>query len=79
LWFQPTNPIGPYNLYSYFVDHNPPTTVNPNPVFPNINRSAFISPFTYIEGDVIIRERTYIGPFVSIRADEGTPFYIGKK
>lgn len=78
MWFQPTKPVGPYNMYSYFVGINPPTTVNPNPVFPNINRSAFISPFTYIVGDVTIRERTYIGPFVSIRADEGTPFYIGK-
>ncbi|HLO12184.1 MAG TPA: carbonate dehydratase [Pseudoneobacillus sp.] len=78
MWYQPTVPIGPYNMYSYLVSSNPPTTVNPNQIFPKINKTAFLSPFTYIVGDVSIHAYTYIGPFVSIRADEGTPFYIGK-
>jgi carbon dioxide concentrating mechanism protein CcmM len=30
-----------------------------------------------VVGDVTIQKNTYVGPFVSIRADEGTPFYIG--
>jgi carbonic anhydrase len=78
MWYQPTVPIGPYNMYSYLVSSNPPTTVNPNQIFPKINKTVFLSPFTYIVGDVSIHAYTYIGPFVSIRADEGTPFYIGK-
>jgi carbonic anhydrase len=64
-------------MYSYFVGSNPPTTVNPTPIFPKINKTTFLSPFTYIVGDVTIRKNTFVGPFVSIRADEGTPFYIG--
>ncbi|PFN96913.1 carbonate dehydratase [Bacillus sp. AFS076308] len=73
-----TNQSGPYNIYSYFVGYNPPTSINPNPIFPKIKRTAFLSPFTFVVGDVTIRDHTYVGPFVSIRADEGTPFYIDR-
>jgi len=73
-----TNQNGPYNIYSYFIGSNPPTSINPNPSFPKIKRTAFLSPFTFVVGDVSIRDNTYVGPFVSIRADEGTPFYIDK-
>lgn len=57
--------------------HNPPTSVNPYPRFPNIHNQAFLIPFMYVVGDVTIQNNTYIGPFVRIRADEGTPFYNG--
>jgi carbonic anhydrase len=67
----------PLNLYSYYIGYNPPTSVNPYPRFPSIHSSAFLSPFTFVVGDVTIQKNTYVGPFVSIRADEGTPFYIG--
>ncbi|MDM5327152.1 carbonate dehydratase [Neobacillus sp. CF12] len=67
----------PLNLYSYYVGYNPPTSVNPYARFPNIHSQAFLSPFTYVVGDVTIQKNTYVGPFVSIRADEGTPFFIG--
>jgi carbonic anhydrase len=77
LWHDPNNLNGPFNIYSYFVGSNPLTSVNPTPIFPKINKTAFLSPFTYIVGDVTIRNNTYVGPFVSIRADEGTPFFIG--
>ncbi|MDR4948058.1 carbonate dehydratase [Neobacillus cucumis] len=73
-----TNLYGPYNIYSYFIGSNPPTSFNPNPIFPKIKRTAFLSPFTYVVGDVSIQDNTYVGPFVSIRADEGSPFYIGE-
>jgi carbonic anhydrase len=68
---------GPFNLYSYYVGYNPATSVNPYPRFPIIHNQAFLSPFTYVVGDVTIQNNTFVGPFVSIRADEGTPFYIG--
>lgn len=77
MWNYPNNVYGPFNMYSYFVGSNPPTSNNPTPIFPKINKTTFLSPFTYIVGDVTIRNNTFVGPFVSIRADEGTPFYIG--
>lgn len=71
--------ISPLNTYSYFIGANPPTSFNPYSYFPTIDRTAFISPFTFILGDITISTQTFIGPFVSIRADEGTPFYIGSE
>lgn len=77
MWRNPNNLNGPFNIYSYFVGSNPLTSANPTPIFPKVNKTAFLSPFTYIVGDVTIRKNTFVGPFVSIRADEGSPFYIG--
>jgi carbonic anhydrase len=77
MWNNQGNPNGPFNIYSYYIGYNPPTTVNPYPNFPKIHNQAFLSPFTYIVGDVTIQNNPYVAPFVSIRADEGTPFYIG--
>jgi carbonic anhydrase len=77
VWNQSGYQNGPFNLYSYYVGYNPPTSVNPYPRFPSIHSSAFLSPFTFVVGDVTIQKNTYVGPFVSIRADEGTPFHIG--
>jgi carbonic anhydrase len=77
LWNQQGYQNGPFNLYSYYVGYNPPTSVNPYPRFPTIHNQAYLSPYTYVVGDVTIQNNTFVGPFVSIRADEGTPFYIG--
>ncbi|WP_319922081.1 LbetaH domain-containing protein [Neobacillus dielmonensis] len=74
----PMNGYGPYNIYSYFVGTNPPTSWNPSPKSPKIHQHALLSPFTFVVGDVTIRENSFVAPFVSIRADEGTPFYIGR-
>jgi carbonic anhydrase/acetyltransferase-like protein (isoleucine patch superfamily) len=78
MWDPPGNTNGPYNIYSYFVGSNPPTSVNPISKQPKIAQTSFLSPFTFVVGDVTVEENCYIGPFVSIRADEGTPFYIGR-
>jgi carbonic anhydrase len=77
LWNHQGYQNGPYNLYTYYVGYNPPTSVNPYPRFPTIHNQAFLSPFTFVVGDVTIQKNTFVAPFVSIRADEGTPFYIG--
>jgi carbonic anhydrase len=77
LWNNQGYQNGPLNLYSYYIGYSPPTSVNPYPRFPSIHSSAFLSPFTFVVGDVTIQKNTYVGPFVSIRADEGTPFFIG--
>ncbi len=73
------NPKGPVNIYGYFAGPNPPTSFNPYSNYPSIDRTAFLSPFTFVIGDVTIGPGTFVAPFVSIRADEGTPFYIGKE
>jgi carbonic anhydrase len=68
---------GPVNHFSYYVGPNPPTTYNPESRMPSIDSTVFIGPFSSIIGDVQICENVFIGPNVSIRADEGMPFYIG--
>ncbi len=60
-----------------FISPNPITSFNPIQICPTIDKSAFISPFTSVIGDVTIRKNVYVAPLVSIRADEGTPFYVG--
>ena len=63
--------------YLTYIGYNPVTTFNPYAKLPSIHTTAYLSPFTYIVGDVRIGRNVYVAPFVSVRADEGTPFYIG--
>jgi len=60
-----------------FISANPITSFNPVPRFPTIDETAFISQFSSVIGDVTIKNNVYVAPNVSVRADEGTPFYIG--
>jgi carbonic anhydrase len=60
-----------------FIAPNPPTSFNGKSVFPQISKTAFIGPFSSIIGDVTIGDHVFVAPNVSIRADEGTPFWIG--
>jgi carbonic anhydrase/acetyltransferase-like protein (isoleucine patch superfamily) len=73
------NPAGPTNVYSYFVSSNPPTSFNHISIYPTIDKTAFIGPFSSIIGDVRINKEVFIGCNVTFRADEGTPFHIGNK
>nr|WP_255446861.1 hypothetical protein [Bacillus sp. SH5-2] len=41
-----------------------------------MDETVFISPFSSMIDDVRIKDNVYVAPNVSIRADEGTPFYI---
>ncbi|MBT2659063.1 carbonate dehydratase [Bacillus sp. ISL-18] len=59
------------------MSSNPITSFNPVPRFPTIDKTAFISQFSSVIGDVTIKNNVYVAPNISIRADEGTPFYIG--
>jgi carbon dioxide concentrating mechanism protein CcmM len=65
------------NCFKPFISPNPITSFNPIQISPKIDKSSFISPFTSVIGDVVIKKNVYVAPLVSIRADEGTPFYIG--
>ncbi|HEX8199577.1 MAG TPA: SulP family inorganic anion transporter [Isosphaeraceae bacterium] len=56
---------------------SPPTSWNSRKTRPTIHPSAFVDPHASVIGAVTVAEDVYIGPGVSVRADEGTPFYIG--
>ncbi|MCC3405645.1 MAG: ribulose bisphosphate carboxylase small subunit [Microcoleus sp. PH2017_10_PVI_O_A] len=55
----------------------PPTPWSKNLAEPKIHDTAFVHSFSNIIGDVQIGSNVMIAPGTSIRADEGTPFYIG--
>ena len=70
-------PAGPINLFANFVGPNPPTSFNLKSSYPRIDPTAFIGPFSTVIGDVTIGANVLIAPNATIRADEGTPFFIG--
>lgn len=55
----------------------PPTSWSRQLIEPTIDSSTYIHTFTNVIGDVRIGAKVHIAPGVSIRADEGMPFYIG--
>lgn len=65
------------DCFKPFISSNPITSFNPVKRWPTIDNTAYISPFSSVIGDVFIQNNVYIAPNVSVRADEGTPFYIG--
>lgn len=56
----------------------PPTPWSRNLAEPIIDETAYIHSFSNIIGDVIISPNVIVAPGTSIRADEGTPFFIGE-
>ncbi|AFY60907.1 ribulose bisphosphate carboxylase small subunit [Synechococcus sp. PCC 6312] len=55
----------------------PPTPWSKDLAEPQIDSSAYVHAFTNLIGDVRVKADVHIAPSTSIRADEGTPFYIG--
>ncbi len=66
----------PQNFHVSYIAPNPVTKFNPESVCPTIDESAYIGPFSSVIGDVTIAKNVYVAPNVSIRADEGSPFFI---
>ncbi|XHX80070.1 MAG: ribulose bisphosphate carboxylase small subunit [Stenomitos frigidus ULC029] len=56
----------------------PPTPWSKSLTTPKIDETAYVHSFSNIIGDVRIGAKVLIAPGTSIRADEGSPFYIGK-
>ncbi len=56
----------------------PPTPWSKNLAEPQIDESAYVHSFSNLIGDVKVGANVLISPGTSIRADEGTPFYIGE-
>ena len=69
-------PMAAFNINAHFIAPNPQTTFNPRSVSPYIDSTAYVGPFSSIIGNVIIGKNVFIAPNVSIRADEGFPFFI---
>ena len=55
----------------------PPTPWSDNLASPQVDKSAYVHSFSRLIGDVRIGANVFVAPGSSIRADEGTPFYIG--
>lgn len=55
----------------------PPTPWSKNLAEPQIDETACVHSFSNLVGDVKVGAKVLIAPGTSIRADEGTPFYIG--
>ncbi|MGF1541258.1 MAG: ribulose bisphosphate carboxylase small subunit [Pleurocapsa sp.] len=55
----------------------PPTPWSSDLAEPVVHSSAYVHSFSRLIGDVRVGANVFIAPGTSIRADEGTPFYIG--
>jgi carbon dioxide concentrating mechanism protein CcmM len=55
-----------------------PSTASPNQAEPKIDRTAYVHSLSNIVGDVRISANVMIAAGTSIRADQGSPFYIGE-
>ena len=56
----------------------PPTPWSNDLATPKVDSSAYVHSFSRLIGDVRVGANVFIAPGSSIRADEGTPFYIGE-
>ncbi|MDZ8053880.1 MAG: ribulose bisphosphate carboxylase small subunit [Aulosira sp. ZfuVER01] len=56
----------------------PPTPWSRTLAEPTIHETTFVHPFSKVIGDVRIGANVIVAPGTSIRADEGTPFFIGE-
>ncbi len=56
---------------------NPKTSWNSNEIVPQIHSSSYVDESATIIGDVRIGKDVYVGPSVSLRADEASPIIIG--
>lgn len=75
---QDAKPSCPVNMFARFIGPNPSVSFNPDSVSPTIDPTSFVGPFSSVIGEVTIEGNVFIAPNVSIRADEGFPFFIGK-
>ncbi|MGB3650874.1 MAG: ribulose bisphosphate carboxylase small subunit [Rivularia sp. (in: cyanobacteria)] len=56
----------------------PPTPWSNDLAEPRIHETAFVHSFSHIIGDVEISSNVIVAPGSSVRADEGTPFFINE-
>jgi len=56
---------------------NPRTSWNSTECMPTVSKTAYVDDSAVITGDVSIGEQVYVGPCVSLRADEAHPIIVG--
>ncbi|GAB4534914.1 MAG: ribulose bisphosphate carboxylase small subunit [Pleurocapsa sp.] len=56
----------------------PPTPWSSDLAEPQVDKTAYVHSFSRLIGDVRVGANVFIAPGSSIRADEGTPFFIGE-
>lgn len=56
---------------------NVPTSFNSSVRLPQVSSSAYVHPGAAVIGHVQIGDNVLIGPFASVRGDEGGPIYVG--
>jgi len=59
------------------IHPNVPTDFIQTPAEPTIDPTAFVHPMGLVIGQVLLGRKVFVGPFASIRGDEGVPIYIG--
>lgn len=59
------------------ISTSPITSWNPQMKSPQIDPTSFVDISARVIGDVTIGSNVFIGPFASVRGDEGSPIYIG--
>ena len=59
------------------IRSNPRASFRPESIAPLIDKTAYIHPLAAVIGDVAIGSQVMVAPGASIRADEGSPFFIG--
>ena len=59
------------------IHENAVTDFCPKAFSPQIQSSAFVHPLAAVIGHVLIGRLVFVGPFASIRGDEGHPLHVG--
>ena len=59
------------------IHENGVTDFCPEAFSPQIQSTAFVHPLAAVIGHVLIGRQVFVGPFASIRGDEGHPLHIG--
>ncbi len=60
------------------IKPNPLTTFTPQRVVPRIMPGAYVDPQASVIGNAIIEKNVNVAPTAVIRADEGSPIYVGE-
>lgn len=61
------------------LKRNPKTSWNNTELMPTVSLTAYVDDSAILIGDVRIGDRVFVGPAVSLRADEAYPIIIGEE
>ncbi|OXM13590.1 hypothetical protein [Paenibacillus herberti] len=70
-------PLGPVNVFTRFINKNPKTSLTPVQTYPKISKTAFLSPYTSVVGNVTLSKNVFVDQHAAILADRGGPIFVG--